>query len=336
MKAARFHKTGPADVIQIDDVVDPIAAEGEVIVRVKAAALNRMDLFLRAGATRMPGFSLPHTGGFDIAGIVEKVGPGVSAVLIGQEVVVKPRITGPKARGSLDIIGTARPGGFAELVVAPAHCIAPKPKSYSFEEAAAFGCVYLTAYYGLCMIALLKPGETILVHAAGSGAGSAAIQVAKSCGATVITTAGSDEKCAKAKSQLGADFVVNYKKADFRETVREVTDGRGVDVVFDPVWGETATKTIESVARYGRWIVLGMVGGTHASIEAAKLLFQEITLRGIVEFYSDDRIIDGAWSLAHRGLVRPIVDKVWPLADLAMAHKQMEEGGFFGKIVVRP
>lgn len=336
MKAARFHQTGPVDVIKFEDVPEPVAGEGDVIVRVKAAALNRMDTFLRGGAVKMPGFSLPHTGGFDIAGVVEAVGGGVSTDLIGREVIVNPRVTGPTSRGSLDIIGTARPGGFAEKVLAPAHRIAPKPIGYSFEEAAAFGCVYLTAYYGLCIVAGLKPGETILVHAAGSGAGSAAIQVAKACGATVITTAGSDEKCEKARSVLRADHAVNYKTADFRKTVRDVTNGRGVDAVFDPVWGDSATKTIECVARYGRWVVLGMVGGSHASIEAAKLLFQEITLRGIVEFYSDDRIIEGAWSMAHAGLVRPVVDTVWPLADLAKAHRQMEEGSFFGKIVVRP
>lgn len=337
MKAMRYHETGDVSVLKHEDVPDPVAGAGDVVVRVKAAAINRLDIFLRSGAAPMPGFKMPHTGGFDIAGEVASVGDGVSAELIGKPVVVKARVTGPKARGALDIIGTARPGGFAEQVLVPAHCIAPKPEAYSYEEAAAFGCVYLTAYYGLCVIAALKPGETVLVHGAGSGAGSAAIQVAKACGATVITTAGSDVKCDMAKSLLKADHVVNYRTADFQKTVREVTGGRGVDVVFDPVWGEkTAPKTLSSIARYGRWIVLGMVEGLVAPIDVSKLMFQEVTLRGIVEFYSDDRIVEAAWAMAHRGVVRPVVAKVWPLSELAAAQRQMETGDFFGKIVVRP
>ncbi len=337
MKAMRFHRTGDVGVLQYEEVPDLVAGEGEVIVDVKAAAINRLDLFLRSGAATMPGFTMPHVGGFDIAGEVASVGAGVSPALVGRPVVVKARVTGPKSMGLLDIIGIARPGGFAEQVLVPAHCIAPKPEPYSFEEAAAFGCVYLTAYYGLCWIAALKPGETVLVHGAGSGAGSAAIQVAKACGATVITTAGSDAKCDKAATLLKADHVVNYRSEDFESVVKDVTSGRGVDLVFDPIWGEkTAPKTLNCLARYGRWIVLGMVEGLHASIDVSKLLFQEITLRGIVEFYSDDRIIEAAWAMAHRGVVRPIVDKVWSLADLGKAQKQMETGDFFGKIVVQP
>ncbi|HUN80452.1 MAG TPA: zinc-binding dehydrogenase, partial [Phycisphaerae bacterium] len=201
---------------------------------------------------------------------------------------------------------------------------------------AAFGCVYLTAYYGLVLQAQLKPGETILVHSGGGGAGTAAIQVAKAVGATVITTVGSEEKCEKARTRLRADHVVNYKKDDYQKVVKDVTCGRGVDVCFDPVWGETAAKTQEAMGLRSRWIVLGMVGGMNGSIEASKLLFKEITIKGIVEFYSDESQIAGAWMLAHRDLVRPIIDKTWPLAQLAEAHRQMESGDVFGKIAVVP
>lgn len=336
MKAARYHQTGSSDVIKYEEVPDPQPDAGEVIVRVKAAALNRLDVFLRSGATSMPGFTLPHIGGFDIAGVVETVGAGVDPKRIGEDVVVNARVTGPMARGKLDIIGISRPGGFAELVAVPAQCLAPKPKNYSWEEAAAFGCVYLTAYYGLILQARVKPGEVVLVHAGGGGAGTAAIQVAKAAGATVITTAGSDEKCSKAKVLLKADYAINHKTTDFAETVKKITDGRGADVCFDPVWGNTAAKTQEALGYRSRWIVLGMVGGMQGVIDAGKLLFKEITLRGIVEFYSDEAQIAGAWALAHRGLVRPIVSKVWPLAKLADAHRQMESSDFFGKIVVTP
>ncbi len=336
MKAVRFHQTGPVDVLRLEDVPDPVAGAGEAVVRVRAAAINRLDVFLRSGASGMPGFRMPHTGGFDIAGDVVEAGEGVASDWIGKPVVVDARVTGPKARGLLDIIGIARPGGFAEKVLVPAHCLRPKPENYSYEEAAAFGCVYLTAYVGLILRAQLKPGEVVLVHGAGSGAGTAAIQTAKAAGATVITTAGSDEKCEKARSVLRADHVVNYKSQDFRAVVRDVTGGRGVDVAFDPVWGQTAPATLESLARFGRWIVIGMVGGLDATLNVAKLLFQEVTLRGIVEFYADPPTIDGAWQMAQRGLVRPIVAKAWPLAELANAQRQMETGDFFGKIVVVP
>jgi len=336
MKAVRFHETGSVDVLRYEDVPDAQPGEGDVVIRVKAAALNRLDIFLRSGTAPMPGFTMPHIGGFDVAGEIAAVGPDVGAAHIGEAVAVKARVTGPKARGTLDLIGTARPGGFAELVVVPADRLVPKPADYSFEEAAAFGCVYITAYYGLVLHAAVKPGEVVLVHAAGSGAGSAAIQVAKAAGATVITTAGSDEKCAKAKAVLHADHAINYHTHDFAAVVKEVTNGRGVDVAFDPVWGETAAKTLDCIALRGRWIVLGMVGGLKGAIDAGKLMFREVTLRGIVEFYADDAQVDGAWSLAHHGLVRPIIDKRWPLAQLADAQRQMEQGNFFGKIVVVP
>jgi NADPH:quinone reductase-like Zn-dependent oxidoreductase len=334
MKAAQFHKTGSPDVIKYEDLPDPKPEAGEVIVRVKAAAMNRLDVFLRSGASSMPGFKMPHIGGFDMAGVVESVGPGVDGNHVGREVVVNARVTGPQARGKLDVIGISRPGGFAERVAVPVQCLATKPKHYTWEEAAAFGCVYLTAYYGLILQARVKPGEIVLVHAGGGGAGTAAIQVAKAAGATVITTAGSDEKCAKAREVLKADHAINYKTADFVDAVKKLTEGRGVDVCFDPVWGPTATKTQDALGHRGRWIVLGMVGGLHASLDSSKLLFKEITLRGIVEFYSDESEIAGAWSLAHRGLVRPIISKTWPLAQLAEAHRQMESGEVFGKIVV--
>jgi NADPH:quinone reductase-like Zn-dependent oxidoreductase len=336
MKAVQYHQTGGPEVLRLEDVADPQAGPGEAVVRVKAAALNRLDVFLRAGAATMPGFKLPHTGGFDIAGVVESVGAGVDAKRVGEEVVVNARVTGPQARGKLDIIGIARPGGFAEKVLVPAHCLAPKPTVYTFEEAAAFGCVYLTAHFGLTVKAQLRPGEVVLVHAGGSGAGTAAIQVVKESGATVITTAGSNDKCARARDILKADHAINYRTADVVAEVKKLTGGRGVDVVFDPVWGQSAAKTIDCLAMGARWIVLGMVGGASASIDAAKIMFRDASILGLVEFYADEETVAGAWAMAHRGVVKPVIAKVWPLAQLADAHRQMESGDVFGKIVVTP
>ncbi|MFQ5424617.1 MAG: zinc-binding alcohol dehydrogenase family protein [Phycisphaerae bacterium] len=336
MKAVRFHETGSIDVLRWEDVPDPSPAADEVIVRVRAAALNRLDVSLRSGSATMPGLRLPHIGGFDIAGEIEAVGAEVDAARVGEAVIVKARVTGPRSTGRLDIIGIARPGGFAEWVAVPAHCVVAKPANYSFEEAAAFGCVYLTAWYGLIDRAALRPGEVVLVHAGGGGAGTAAIQVAKAAGATVVTTVGSDEKCVMARERLGADHAVNYHRDDLLKVIRDTTDGRGVDVVFDPVWGDSASQTLDALASRGRWIVLGMVGGLHASLDASKILFREITLRGIVEFFADDAQFDGVLNLARQGWVRPIIARSWPLAQLADAQRQMEEARAFGKIVVTP
>lgn len=336
MKAVRYHHTGGTDVLVLEDVPDPKPDRGEAVVRVRAAALNRLDLFLRSGASSMPGFTLPHTGGFDVAGEVAEVGEGVDGFKTGDAVVVDARVTGPLARGRLDIIGITRPGGFAEKVLAPAHCLRPKPENYSFEEAAAFGCVYLTAYRCLVHYAGVGPGEVVLVYGAGGGAGSAAIDVARAMGATVIALAGSDEKCARLKEQLGAHHAVNYKTQDVVKVCRDVTDGRGVDVVFDPVWGESAGQTLDAAALGARWMVIGMVGGLNATLKVSNLLFREVRVQGVVEFYADPDQIDRTWKMARRGVVRPTIAKTWPLVQLAEAQRQMERGDFVGKIVVTP
>ncbi len=336
MHAARFHQPGSPEVIRLDDVPVPTPGPAEVVIKVKAAALNRMDVFLRAGQITMPGFSLPHTGGFDVAGDIHEIGPGVDSKRRGEPVLLKARITGPTARGRLDIIGIARPGGLAEYVLAPASAAIPKPANYSYEEAAAFPCVYLTAWCGLVLRAAVKPGETVLVHGGGGGAGVAAIQVAKLAGATVITTVSNPAKAEKAKSLLGADRVINYRTEDLVTAVMDFTKGRGVDVVYDPVWGKTATKTIDCFNYGGRWIVLGMVDGPSAEITAAKFMFKEVTIQGIVEFYASDESFAGAMNLAYQNRIRPIIDKVWPLEKTADAHRQMESGDFFGKIVIKP
>lgn len=336
MRAARFHQTGSPEVIRVEDVPTPGPGPAEVVIKVKAVALNRMDAFLRGGLVNMPGFSLPHIGGFDIAGDIQDIGSGVDPKRRSEPVVVKARVTGPTARGRLDIIGISRPGGLADYVVVPASAAIPKPANYSYEEAAAFPCVYLTAWCGLILRAALKPGETVLVHGGGGGAGVAAIQVAKLAGASVITTVSNPAKAEKAKSLLGADRVVNYRSEDLVAAVMEFTKGRGVDVVYDPVWGKTAEKTSDCFNYGGRWVVLGMVDGPTANLTAAKIMFREVAIHGIVEFYAADETFAGALNLAYQDRLRPVIDKVWPLEKTADAHRQMESGDFFGKIVVQP
>jgi len=336
MRAMQYAKTGGPEVVQLVEIAPPKPAAGEVLLQVRAAAMNRMDLFLRGGATSMPGWKLPHVGGFDIAGVVTEVGAGVPRERIGYEAMIKAKVTGPLSRGRLDIVGISRPGGFAESVALPVECLAPKPAALSWEQAAAYPCCHLTAYYGLIVHARLRPGETVLVHGAGSGAGAAACQMARAAGARVIATAGSAEKVAKARELLKVDLAVDYRAQDVVKAALEFTGGRGVDVVFDPIWGPTAAQTSELIGRGGRWVLLGMVGGATAELTAAKIMFKEATIHGIVEFFAADDVVEQAFAMAHQGRVQPIVDKVWPLEKLAEAHRQMESGAFFGKIVIKP
>ncbi|MEE8169073.1 MAG: zinc-binding dehydrogenase [Phycisphaerae bacterium] len=336
MRAVRYHETGGPDVLRFEEAPTPKPGAGEVLLKVRAAALNRLDLFLRSGAAAMPGWSLPHIGGFDFAGEVVDAGQGVPKDRVGYEAMIKARVTGASTTGRLDILGIARPGGFAEYVAVPEECLSPKPSGFSWEEAAAYPCCHLTAYYGLIHCARLRPGETVLVHGGGSGAGSAACQVARLAGARVMTTVGSDAKKAKACELLNVDRAVNYRTEDVVACAQEFTGGRGVDVVFDPIWGRTAAQTIEALGRGGRWVLLGMIGGPTAELVATKILFKEITIRGIVEFFAADQQVKEAFALARQDRIRPIVSKVWPLEQLDDAQRQMESGDFFGKIVVTP
>lgn len=332
MKAVRYHEHGGPEVLRVEQVADPQPGPGEVLLKVRAAGLNRLDVFLRQGF-RFPEFSLPHIGGFDFAGEVVAVGPACRSAKVGDAVMAKARVYDQWDPHRLVLLGINRPGGFAEFVLLPESNAYPKPTDYSFEEAAAFPCVYITAYQGLLNKADLRAGQVVLVHGGGGGAGMAAVQVAKLAGAVVIATVGSERKVERAR-QLGADLVLNYKTQDVAAEVLAFTEGRGVEVIYDPVWGATYETNLRVAAFRARWIVLGMVGGTKSGVHAWSLMEKEITLHGLVEFHASDEEVNAAYRLAR--FVRPVIDRVWPLEQLADAHRQMEGGEFFGKMVIRP
>ncbi|HLG29427.1 MAG TPA: zinc-binding dehydrogenase, partial [Candidatus Brocadiales bacterium] len=230
MKAIRYHEFGGVEVLRYEDVPDPKAGDDEVVVRVKASSLNQLDLRLRSGKSPRP-VDLPHIGGVDIAGDVAEVGMNVKDLKIGTRVVIDPTL---KSGGPPKVIGVNLYGGFAEYVKVPASNVVPIPDDLSYDDASTLPICYVTAWYGLFERAGLKRSEIVLVHAAGSGTGSAAVQLAKLSGAEVIATAGTDEKLSKAK-ELGADETVNYNRLDFSEEVKKITNNKGVDVIFDQI-----------------------------------------------------------------------------------------------------
>src|SRR5512132_941398 len=260
MKAIIFEQHGGPEVLKLTEVPDPKIKANEVLVEVRACALNHLDVWVRNG---LPGIKipLPHILGNDIAGVVREVGELVAWVNVGDEVMLHPGVSCGHCPECLagrdnmcddyDIIGYRRDGGYAQLVAAPAVNVIPKPKNLSWPEAAALPLVTLTAWHMLVARAKVQPGEDVLVHAAGSGVGSLGIQIAKLRGARVITTASTDDKLAKAR-ELGADVTINYTRDDWPKEVKRLTNGRGVDVVFEHTGAKTWPGSIVSLKKGGR------------------------------------------------------------------------------------
>src|SRR3989475_3517226 len=255
MKAVIFQQHGGPEVLQYTEVADPKIKANEVLIEVRACALNHLDVWVRGG---LPGIKipLPHILGNDVAGVVREVGELVTWVKPGAEVMVQPGVSCGHCVECLagrdnmcdeyDIIGSGRDGGYAELLAVPGVNVVPKPKNLSWPEAAALPLVTLTAWHMLVARANVQPGEHVLVHAAGSGVGSLGIQIAKLRGARVITTASSDEKLAKAR-EFGADETINYTRDDWPKQVKKLTNGRGVDVVFEHTGAATWPGSIVSL-----------------------------------------------------------------------------------------
>jgi NADPH:quinone reductase-like Zn-dependent oxidoreductase len=304
--------------------------------------LNHLDIFVREG---WPGLklSMPHVLGADIAGVVESVGAEVTDVKPGEEVVVNPGLSCGHCERCLlgednlcrsyKMVGEHSAGGYAELAAFPRQNILPKPKNLSFEQAACLPLTFLTSWTMLMRRALLKPGETVLVHAAGSGVGSAAIQIAKLVGAKVIATASTEEKLGKAK-ELGADHLINYAKTDFLEEVKRITQRRMVDVVFEHVGTATFEKSIACLPYGGRLVTCGATTGYEAKLDLRVLFYKRISLLGSTMGSKGDlfRILQ----LVEEGRFKPVLDRVLPLEKAAEAHRLLENRAQFGNVVLTP
>ncbi len=328
MKAGIYHELGGVEVLKYEDVETPRAGSDEVLIKVKSCAMNSLDTRLRSGKSPRP-VDLPHIGGVDISGVIEEVGSKVSGDLsAGDRVVVNPAVRGEKG---LSVIGVNRHGGFAEYVTAPALNVCKIPDALSHDDAAALPICYVTAVYGLVNRGGLKSGETVVVHAAGSGTGTATIQVAANLGAKVIATAGSDEKLEKAKS-LGADEVINYKNSDFSEVIKG-----GVDMIFDPVGASYWEKNMKILKTGGRLLLVGVVGGGVVEKAAiGPIIMKDISVIGVTVFNSPQSILEETVDMAAGGTLKPVIHKTLPLSGLAEAHKTLENSAQCGKVVVNP
>ncbi|MCA1612785.1 MAG: zinc-binding dehydrogenase [Acidobacteria bacterium] len=342
MKAIVFHEHGGPEVLRHEERPEPRIRAHEVLVEVRACALNHLDVWARGG---LPGIEigLPHILGNDIAGVVREAGEIVDWVRPGDEVMLQPGVScghcGECLRGrdnlcpAYDILGYRRDGGYAELVAAPAVNVIPKPGNLSWEEAAALPLVTVTAWHMLVTRAAVQPGEDVLIHAAGSGVGSIGIQIAKLRGARVIATAGSDEKLEKAKA-LGADETVNYSHPDWPREVRRLTSKRGVDVVFEHTGAETWPGSVSALAKNGRLVTCGATSGFDARTDLRQVFYRHLSLLG--SFMGSKSELLDAMRFVERGAVRAVVDRVLPLAEARRAHELMQDRAQFGKLVLKP
>jgi NADPH:quinone reductase-like Zn-dependent oxidoreductase len=341
MKAILFHQHGAPEVLKYADVPDPTPRANEVVVRVKACALNHLDLWVRRGLPNVP-IPLPHIPGSDVAGEIAQIGADVTTVSVGQKAVLAPLVSCGKCTACIagldnrcrqaTNLGYMVDGGCAEFVRAPEINCLPYPENLKWEEAASIPLVFQTAWHMLLSRAELQPGEDVLILGAGSGVGTAAIQIAKFFGARVIATAGSDEKLAKAK-ELGADHLINHKTQKIRDEVRRITNKRGVDIVFEHVGIATWDDSLASLAASGRLVTCGATTGYDAKLDLRFLFSRQLSLLG--SYMGTKSELHTVMKLVASGKLRPIVDRVFPLAEAAAAHAYLESSSQFGKVVLR-
>lgn len=315
----------PQDALSLVDISKPVPKAGEVLIKVEAIALNFFDILQCQGKYQEKP-SLPFIPGAEISGIIEEFGDGIN-FSVGQRVLATPHL--PQ-------------GGFSEYVVVAEKSVFPIPDSLSYNESAALFITYQTAYYALHRNAHLLAGETLLVHAGSGGVGSAAIQLGKAAGATVIATAGSDEKIQVCK-ELGADFVINYRSNDFVQIVKEITDGKGVDVIFDPVGGDTFDRSRKCIAFEGRILVIGFAGGRIADAPTNHALIKNYSIVG-VHFGLFRNLMPKEVMKAHlelmelykKGMISPLIYKEFAFGKIPDALDLLADRKTWGKLIVKP
>jgi NADPH:quinone reductase-like Zn-dependent oxidoreductase len=341
VRAAVYRAHGGPDVLELAEVADPEPAPGEVLVRVAAVGLNRLDLLQREGPALLPLFELPHVAGMDIAGEVVAVGPGVESSRVGTRVIVNPSIscgTCAQCRSGIDslcrnktVIGGNAAGGYGELCAVPASHVLPVPDRIDLVEAASIPTVYSRAWQSLFVSGGLTIGETLLVHAAASGVTTAAVQLAKLAGAHVIVTARTDPELDFAAG-YGADAGINTTTTDVTEAVLGITNGRGVDMVFDHLGPALFAASMAALRPKGRLVFCGVTTGDTVPLHLPSAYHRGITLIGS-ENYSTadfDRMVAYCWSAP----LRSIVDRTLPIDDVAKAHELMQNDELRGKLVL--
>ena len=342
MNAVTFERCGGPDVLTYGPRPDPVAGPGEALVRVRACGINHLDLWVRAG---LPGLELdmPHILGNDVAGEIVAVGAGVTHVSAGQKTLVNPTLScgtcAACATGddhlcrAYDVLGRKRNGGYAEYVVVPAVNCLPYPANLTWEQAAAVPLVFLTAWHMLVTRAHVRAGEDVLVIGAGSGVGSAAVQIARLHGAHVIATAGSAAKLARAR-ELGAHDTIDHTSEDVAARARALTGKQGVDVVVEHVGGRVFEAGMAALARNGRLVTCGATTGGKVALDLNLLFGRHLTLLGSWMGRRSD--LNDALVHVASGALRPVVDSVLPLREARQAHERIAARAQFGKVVLVP
>lgn len=340
MKAMRFHEFGGPEVLCYEDVPKPVPEFGQALVRVKAASINHIDIWAEKGVYYKP--SLPHIPGSDAAGVVEEVNAGDES-FVGGKVIVYPTLACFHCRlcieGSHNLcanyktLGAHVNGSYSEYITVPIKNLMRMPETLRFEEAAALPLTFTTAYHMLVDRAKLQPHETVLVLGAGSGVGSAAIQIASLLGANVIATSSSEEKLRKAQ-RIGADVAINYTEENWVDQVMLATNNKGVDVVIDHVGAATFGKSIKCLAKNGRLVTCGVTSGNEATISIRELFMAQRSILGSVSGTMKDFI--AVTKLAAEEKIKPVIDSVYRLKDAEKAQERLLSRQSFGKIVLVP
>jgi zinc-binding alcohol dehydrogenase/oxidoreductase len=326
VKAVRIHEDGGPEVLRYEDAPDPKPGPGQVLLELRAASLNRLDLWVRRG---MPSVPKPRILGADGAGVVAALGEGVSGFAAGDRVVINP---GLEHGDRISVVGEHMDGTHAELIAVPATNVHALADGLSFEEAAAFPLVFETAYRMLATRARLEPGEWVLVWGVGGGVATAALTIAKALGARVLATSSSDAKLERAR-ELGADATVNHVSGDVRAEAKRVTEGRGIDVVVEHVGEATWATTLAVVRVGGRVVVCGATTGANPPAQLHRVWWKQLDVLGSTMGTRAD--FEAAYELVRTGRARPVVDTVFPLAEARAAHERLESGEQFGKVVLR-
>jgi NADPH:quinone reductase-like Zn-dependent oxidoreductase len=341
MKAIAITAHGGMEKVQYMDVERPTVGAGEVLIEARAVALNHLDIWVRNG---LPGsrLTMPHVLGADGAGVVAEVGAEVSGVKAGDRVVINPGLhcgvcefchAGEQSLcATFGIMGETCAGTFADYFKVPQANVHPVPRGFSWEEAAAFPLVFLTAWRMLVSKAAIKPGEDILILGIGGGVSTAVLQIVKAIGLRAFVTSSSDDKLQQAQ-KLGADAVINYKTQDFAREIRHLTDRRGVDVVVDSVGGDGYAKSLASLVKGGRLVTCGATAGPRPQTDLARIFWNQLSVFGST--MGNMREFAEMLNFVSKRGVKPVIDQVFPLAEGAKALARMEEGKQFGKIVLK-
>jgi len=341
MKAVVVPRYGGPDVLElVADHPDPVPGPDQVVLRVHATSLNHLDLFVREGIPALK-LTLPHILGSDAAGDIAEVGSDVTDLEVGERVVVNPGISCGRCEFCLTgedslcveykILGEHLPGAYAEKVAVPARNVLKIPTDMEFPAASAAPLAFMTAWRMLVTRAKVRPGEDVLVLGAGSGVSTAAIQVAKLAGCTVFVTSSSDEKLRKAKA-LGADVLINYKALPWSKAIWELTGKRGVDVIVDHVGEATFKESVRTLRRGGRIVVPGATTGPMLELDARYLFWRQLSVLGST--MANQREFEEVMKLVFMGRLKPVVDRVFPLAKAREAHEYLARGDQFGKVVL--